>query len=409
MRLVFVNQCHPETPHVCATRLREFAQAMARRGHQVVLLTEPLAGGADETVRPEALAEALSRHDWGRPFRLVTTPTASPLLVAAREGRVPAPLRKAVIAGTYCLRGGVRTDWRDGSRPFWGALARSFRPEVAWGTFGNTDTWAITQGVARAAGCPWVMDLKDPWGIFVPAPLRHRLARRFADAAAATVFSRQHAADTARYFDIETTVVYSGIGPEFLSPPDAATPEDIFTLVGGVYDGAALRDLVSGLRSWLENDPPSKRITLAYAGADRGAVAAACEPLRSLCRLDLRDYLPLAELRRRLTASRLVLYVRSPSSLFQHKLFELLATGRPILCLPTESDEARDIANAVAGAVGDALYDCASAAEVPAAVERALSSSPTVDRAALGRYGWDAQGDILAQVLDRARTKGGKR
>lgn len=401
MRAVFVNQCHPATPHVCATRLREFAKVLARQGHQVVLLTEPLPGKPGSS--PDDLAR-LDGHDWRQPFHIVTAPASAPLLTAAREGRLAGPLRKAVIAGTYCLRGGVRTDWRDGSRAFRSPLARLFRPEVVWGTFGNTDAWAISQGIAKASGCPWVMDVKDPWSTFIPPLLRNRLARRFADAAAATALSRQHADDTRLYFGVDTTVLYSGIDAHFLAEPVPAPErdEDVFTLVGGVYDGRGLAELVEGLRTWLRNGPGPKRIALAYAGADRAAVAAACAPLEGLCRLDLADFLPLDELRARLTASRLVLYVRSTSSLFQHKLFELLAMGRPILCLPGESAEARDIV----AAAGGVLHDCADAADVPAALDRALSDlPPRVDRSVLAGYGWEAQGDILAGVLDRARTR----
>ena len=44
LRILIVNHCHPDTPHICATRLREFAGALSERGHRVALVTEPLRG-----------------------------------------------------------------------------------------------------------------------------------------------------------------------------------------------------------------------------------------------------------------------------------------------------------------------------------------------------------------------------
>ena len=66
-------------------------------------------------------------------------------------------------------------------RGVWAPLASAFRPEVAWGIFGNTDAWAIAQGIAREAGCPWVRDIKDQWTAFIPAPLQRLVAARYAD------------------------------------------------------------------------------------------------------------------------------------------------------------------------------------------------------------------------------------
>ncbi|WP_096700113.1 hypothetical protein [Magnetospirillum sp. 15-1] len=58
MRAVFVSHLHPETNHVGAVRVREFAQAMARRGHRIVLLTQSLTP-RDPAPDPDGLAAAL--------------------------------------------------------------------------------------------------------------------------------------------------------------------------------------------------------------------------------------------------------------------------------------------------------------------------------------------------------------
>ena len=67
MRAVLINHCHPDTPHVCATRFREFANCLAGRDHQVVLLTAPLEGQADAAA-PEDAAQLLDDNDFSVPF-----------------------------------------------------------------------------------------------------------------------------------------------------------------------------------------------------------------------------------------------------------------------------------------------------------------------------------------------------
>ena len=58
MKLVLVNHCHPDRPHVCALRMREFARALARKGHQVVLLTGTL-DDAPSPLVPSGIPAAL--------------------------------------------------------------------------------------------------------------------------------------------------------------------------------------------------------------------------------------------------------------------------------------------------------------------------------------------------------------
>ena len=73
LRLVFVNHCHPEMAHVCALRARSFADAMTRRGHRVVLLTETPARDAPAP-HPDDLVRGLNIHDWNHPYFLACPP-----------------------------------------------------------------------------------------------------------------------------------------------------------------------------------------------------------------------------------------------------------------------------------------------------------------------------------------------
>ncbi len=138
LRLVFVNHCHPEMAHVCALRARSFAETMARRAHQVVVLSETLR--PDDDASADELGRALMAHDWTIPFRLACPPRRAPLLRRARE-------------------------------------------------------------IAKRSAAPWAMDLKDGWDQFVPAGMRGSTARRFAGAAAAAALSEAHVAELGRVLE----------------------------------------------------------------------------------------------------------------------------------------------------------------------------------------------------------------
>lgn len=391
MRLVFVNHCHPDTPHICGTRAARFAESCASRGHEVVLLTETLEGQYPN-VRPESLVAAFAAHDWSRPFHLTCSPVGHPLLRALREGRLRGGAGKAVAAAYYLARSGVFVDWRDGSYPYWPVLARVFRPQATWGVFGNTDALVIARGIARMAGCPWVMDVKDPWGVFIPGPIRGLIGHRFGDAAAVTALSRAHAADLASWFKRPSTVIYSGIGSEMLTPmpPPRATSRRLL-LLGGLYRQSELETLISGVAAWRQSlSPDNEDVEVTYAGGEGQRLAETADRLAPGLKVVCPGYLTLAQIRLLAAESRACLYVRSHSALFQHKLFELTAMSRPIIGLPPEGDEAR----ALVRSVGGCLWECADAAQVVDALTRApYSCPPDLDK--LSEFGWDAQADRL--------------
>ncbi len=401
LRLVFVNHCHPEMPHVCALRARGFAEAMARRGHQVVLLSETLDPG-DDAIAADDLGRALSAHDWTSFYRLACPPRRAPLLRRARRGRLPWLCNKAVLAAAYATSGGPFADWVGGARPYGKALAEDFRPQAVWGIFGNTGAWLIARQIAKRSAAPWVMDLKDGWGHFVPAGMRGSTARRFADAAAATALSEAHARELRARFGVAAEVVYSGIPPEASEPPGQerhVSPSDI-VVSGSLYESGSVDILVAGLRRWLADRPDGDRPRLRYFGTDGDRLRAAASGLGRMCEIDIQGYRPLDELYQALRASRVNLYVRSPTTLFHHKLIELLSCGRPIVTIRRESVEARRIA----AELGGRLTGCDGAADLARALADAWSSDVFAppDRDRMARYTWDSQAVLLERVLERA-------
>ena len=209
MRIVLVNYSHPDTPHISATRMREFALALAAHGHRVALLTQPLT--TSESV-PSAsdISAMLKAEAEPSPMVVAASPRRSAVLNLLRAGLWPWGIRQCIIAYHYLRHGGLYSDWRAGAHSHVHVLATDFKPDVVWATFGNTDSWALAQDIARAATCPWVADIKDFWASFIPGPLRTRLAARYRDAAAWTALSQTHARAARPWFGDEITVVYSG-------------------------------------------------------------------------------------------------------------------------------------------------------------------------------------------------------
>lgn len=384
MRLVFVNHCHPDTPHVCATRVARMAEACARAGHQVVLLTETLEGRAP-SLAPDQLAGALSRHNWIRPLLVDCPPKGGALLSRLRLGLIPRPLRLPLLAAQYALRSGLFTDWRDGAAPFATELARHFRPQACWATFGNTDAWAIARSLAHASGGRWIADLKDPWDIFIPKPLRRVLAGRFRPHAF-TALSDQHGEQVRRWFGATATTVYSGIDQAFLPvPPPPPPPPWRLVVVGALYDSNHLSQLAQGLHLW------GKPATIVYAGSEAARLRDALPDWP----LEAPGYVGLDELRCLAAGCHACLYVRNPRALYQHKLVELLGLDRPVLCLPQEAAESL----AIAQRLGADFRSYADAEALARGLTELVGHHRPADRSALAEFTWDAQARGLLRVL----------
>ncbi|CUW38093.1 conserved protein of unknown function [Magnetospirillum sp. XM-1] len=402
MRIVAVNHHHPDAPVIGAVRVARFAAALAELGHRVVLLT----GALDPTeppADPAHVAAALAVHDWRQPFLLACPSRPLPLLAAARNGGLPRPLRRLVLAGHYLRHGGVFTDWREGSAAYWPLLAEVFRPEVTWGTFGNTDAWSIARGIAALSRCPWVMDIKDVWEAFVPRPVSGLVARRFADAAACTGLSQGHLDNSGRHFRLPKTAIYSGIPEELLTPAPPSLPFRI-TVTGSSYGW--LDGMMAGIGRFLDHLPDDARreIVFTYAGGEHELVRREAAALKGRCGLDIRPFIALGDLAGLQRQAFLNLYGRmvGQPGWFHHKVFELLAADRPIAAFPTETAEAVDIA----ATCGGDLSLCPDSEALAQALERTwrgrTAQGTGVDRGVLAGYTWAAQAVKLEAVLTRA-------
>jgi len=401
LKILIVGHCHPEMPHVCGLRTKGFAEALARRGHEVVLLTESL----PQDPLPPATDEIIERlSDFGASEALVLgyRPQGHHWSRRARRGSFPSLLNKAVLAGSFVAQGGLFTDWVSGTRPYWPALADRWRPDVVWATFGNTGAWLIAQGIARRAGCPWIMDMKDPWSDFIPGPMRRLLAARFRDAAASTALADIHGDDLRRWFSGDPVTVPSGVdipgaGTTIPSPDKG---EFRISLVGSLYDDNSLKILLAGIGSWAQKrgSGSARPAVLEYFGCEMDRFLGAAKDLRDVCEIRARGFIPPAELAQHLRTSHVNAFVNARSG-FRHKVLEFAVAGRPILCLPAAgADE-----HAIVRQAGGALHGCSTAAEVKSALDD-IENDKCRDKGApvdIDAFSWDARAGQLEQVFER--------
>lgn len=406
MRAVFVNQCHPDTPHVCAVRLREFAAAMARRGHRVVLLTETLgAGGNRKGASPDRLETRLDGHDWDEPLHVGCARAPSPLLERLHDGKLWSGFRKAVVATSFVFHGGVFAHWTEGSRHTIATLASAFRPDIVWGAFGCTDVWNVARLAAAEADCPWIADIKDNWEIFIPLGLRTILARRYAGAAGFTALSAGHASIAAKRFRTTARVIHSGFPRNGVvdgvgdGGSDGGSGRFRIVASGSIYDGDTFAAVVRGIREWLSERRTDQPVEFCYAGNEHQRVDSMIAPLRGRCRIDIRSFLPHAPFQSILAEASVIVYGRHVLMPHHQKFIEYLATGRPVLCYPGETEEFKTLAREVNGP----LFSCDTVADVKHALSTIEAGRyPALDRRGLEAYSWDAQAAALDRVFSSA-------
>ncbi len=404
MRAVFVNHKHPDTPHVSAVRVTNFAHALAARGHRIILLSET----REPSVPPTELAELgslLSAYNWKTPLSIACRPKSEPVLEWLHQGRCPWGIRQGIIATNYAFRSGVFGHWRKGSRAAIRAIASDFAPDVVWGSMGNTDVWNIARDLAGLTPCAWVADLKDNWDRFVPPGFRALMATRYRDVAAMTALSGAHRRCIRRWFGIDAKIVYSGFPANWLEDFATADKEPAssdIVLAGSLYDGVGMAIFVAGLSDWLESGSAPKNLTVRYFGSDLQKCAMLFESVTQRCAVKIEPYIDPGRLRALQCRAMVNVYPYFAPTLFHHKAIELMTTGRPLIAAPGESEECRELARKVRAP----LFSCNSKDEIASALQAILDDRyPRVDTAVLSGYSWDRQAEALESVLINASNR----
>lgn len=404
MRVVVVNHMHPSVPHVSGMRAWSFARELAARGHQVILICEWREGAQPAPV-VAGLGQQLLSHDWSNPLVLAIQPTSSAVLDRVRSPETATVLRKGLVVWSYVRHSGMFTDFSQAAQPYLIELARTFKPDVAWGILGNTDCWLIAQRLARLAGRGWVGDMKDAWDAWVPFGLRTLLARRFRDMSASTANAEFHAGSLARWFPTRPEVVYSGVDESWIQPSSLPIEGFRVMLVGGVYDGENLARLVRAFSEWVQHLPTAERdrVTFCYAGSDAAKVESAVAELAAHVRVDIRGYVPLSELSGLCRGAAANVYLWSPTT-FHHKVVELLCCQRPLVSFPGERAESVELVRRAGGSL-NVCRDERQLQDVLSQIrEGGLQPAGRPER--LQSLTWSSQADRLEAVLQRVATEG---
>jgi hypothetical protein len=397
MRVVFVNHSHPAMPHVSGQRAWRFAQELAKRGHQVILICE-WREGAPPAPDADHMADLLAGHDWSQPLIVAVKPSPVPLLERVRSPRTATFTRKALVVRSYLSASGMFTDFSGAAEQYLPVLAQAFKPQAVWGIFGNTDCWLIAQRLAQLAACGWAGDMKDAWDWWIPSGLRNVLARRFRDMAAGTANAEFHAESFARWFPTRPAVVYSGVDDEWIHAAIEPLEDFRVMLVGGLYGKDDFARWMAGFQSWLrtKSEDDRRQISFCYAGSDSARVMPAAQGLEGLIGVDVRGYVPLPELAALCKGSAVNAYLWS-STTFHHKLIELLCCRRPIISFPGERDESVRLAKDTGGS----LNVCATGDDLQSAWEAIWQGGrqPLSGTEELRHLTWAAQANRLEAVL----------
>lgn len=351
MRCLFISDVSSRAGGVYGLRAASFARAMARRGHQVLLLSPTLDPG-EPTLSPATIRDRIAAHDWAEPLSLELAPRETAMLRLHRSSALPQSLRRLATAWLIAAEGGVHGDWVAAARAAHPAILDGFKPEIVWANFGNLSNLVVGQQLARAAGVPWTIDFKDNFASYVPGRLHGVLQRRFADAAAFTGNAELHADIAARWFAQPHEVIYSSIAPAMIAAPDSRPRSDKFlvTLIGSTYTDEFLERFLSGFAAWVKAGGTERRdaTLFHYAGAADNNVRAAIGRSGLECVATVEGNVPHGRLARLCHDAAVNCYIWAPFG-FHHKALELMACRRPLISFPGEHPETFVLADRVRG------------------------------------------------------------
>jgi glycosyltransferase involved in cell wall biosynthesis len=372
MNLLLVAYFFPPCRDTGAHRPAAMAKWLRRLGHRVTVLTTSAYGtgeGASEedvvrTFDLQRLRARLRGHD--RVDALFDADTYAGGAHPLSKALVPEPLIAAWAP--FARSRALRLNRRRG----FDCVITSSPPESAH---------AVGRALARR-GVAWVADLRDAWTFEPIRPrfptalqrrLDQRLEGRWLSAADAVVcVSHPVAADLRRRLGIEASLVPNGWDPDLVEEREApderleprpdgraasiVDPERVSLVYTGRF-GSYGRDpgpLVRALGDLARTEPDlASRLELVVAGPLTDAEAGLMETDVSPARIVVAGSLPREQALALQRAADALLLIASPrrTQLLNFKLFEYLASGRPMLALAAGTEAGRVIEEAGGTAV----------------------------------------------------------
>lgn len=290
------------------------------------------------------------------------------------------------------------------------------RPDVLFSTSSPYGSHLVAAAVARLTHIPWVADFRDEWAANphlagqprLLTSLSRRAERAVAKQAARIVIAAEYfTIDGVAADDPRRVEIVNGVDEDDLVV-DAEGPSDRFVLahVGSLYD---LRDPAPALRALArlvaEGTVPGDQLEVRLVGNVWIPDFAPPPGLRVISTGYLEHRRAVREMA---AATALLLYVPKDDLAPSGKLFEYLASGRPLLCLASEKNLARRLVREWgAGVVADPQDEEAIRAAFLELWHRwhgaGLPDQADVRSRSLERYSRRANAARLAEVLEDAR------
>jgi glycosyltransferase involved in cell wall biosynthesis len=310
-----------------------------------------------------------------------------PVVVTAEPGAYPihdASLKKDVPPGTpvYRAAGWDVNAWRpafarlhllklhaaintllalpDGAI-FWARAARTtaeqafatHRPQVMYTTSGPYSSHLLGLWAKRSLGLPWVADFRDPWSknrvIRYPPgyrALNRRMEAQVLQAADYIVTVSQPIAHSLSELSggrTPVTIIHNGYDPDDVAPLAPVTTDKFTITYTGNFTRLRRPDaLIAAVTALVDAGRiPIGEIELLFAGGDMDRYVPTRPPFTKL------GYLPHSELQAVWQRSTMLLLIQDPSPEnlgdYSAKLFEYLATNRPILAITNPATVAADL------------------------------------------------------------------
>jgi glycosyltransferase involved in cell wall biosynthesis len=410
MNLLLVAYFYPPCRDTGAHRPAAMAKWLQRLGHRVTVLTTSAYGTGDgpaeegvvRTIDLQRLRARLHGHD--RVDALFDSDTYS--------GR-PHPLSKMLVPEPLVAA------WAPFARSRALRLNRRERFDCVITSSPPESVHAVGKALARR-GVTWVADLRDAWTfepIRPPFPtalqrrLDERLERRWLGSADAVVcVSRPVADDLRERLGIEPWLVPNGWDPDLIEPDQGGgdyggilDPERVSLVYTGRF-GSYGRDPAPLLRALSElgraDAEAASRLELVVAGPLTEGEAELMQSDVSPARIVVSGSLSRERAIALQRAADALLLLASPqrTQLLNFKLFEYMATGRPILALAAGTEAGR-----VVEETGGAAVPADDVAAIVGALRRlAAGELQAAEPGVSGAYSYPSVAERMAEVAKGA-------
>ncbi len=406
--ILLVAYFYPPCRDTGALRPASMSRWLRRLGHRVTVLTTAAYG---PTTEPDVV-QAADAQVWRA--RLHGKDRIGAIYDADAYGGRPHPLSKVVVPEPLALA------WAPFARRRARVLARGRRFDCVITTSPPESVHTVGMALQRR-GVPWVADVRDGWTFeplrprFPAAAQRRldaRLERRRLGAADVVVCVSEPAADDLRRRAIaEPIVVPNGWDPELATtaaggPTGLLDPDRVSLVYTGRFGsyGRDPRALVEALaRLGRDNPQTAAKLELVVAGPltddESRLMATDVSPARIVRAGSLERDRALALQRE--AGALLLIAQPTRSQLLNIKLFEYLASGRPILALAGGTE---------AGRVVEEIGGEVVRADDPAAIAAALAHVATTNleappREAVAPYTYPAPAEGMAAAVEAAIAK----